>query len=129
DAAGNLYGTTNYGGDSDAGLIFKLDSSGGETILYSFRGEGDGGYPYAGVIRDSAGNLYGTTAFDYDGNCFCGTVWELTPWCGERRQNIAIALLGPLEGVLSVIACLCQSCRPSALESSMVCKIFHLDDT
>src|SRR6266436_4437687 len=79
DAAGNLYGTTNYGGDSDAGLILKLDSSGGETILYSFRGEGDGGYPYAGVIRDSAGNLYGTTAFDSDLNCFCGTVWELTP--------------------------------------------------
>ena len=79
DAAGNLYGTTNYGGDSDAGIIFKLDSSGGETILYSFRGQGDGGYPYAGVIRDSAGNLYGTTAFDDDGNCFCGTVWELTP--------------------------------------------------
>ena len=61
DSAGNLYGTTNGGGASGAGVVFKLDTSGHETVLYSFTGGADGGYPLAGVIRDSAGNFYGTT--------------------------------------------------------------------
>jgi uncharacterized repeat protein (TIGR03803 family) len=61
DAAGNLYGTTVYGGAASSGVVFKVDSSGHETVLYTFSGGDDGGYPYAGVIRDSAGNLYGTT--------------------------------------------------------------------
>ena len=61
DSAGNFYGTTNGGGASGAGVVFKLDTSGNETVLYSFTGGADGGYPLAGVIRDSAGNLYGTT--------------------------------------------------------------------
>ena len=42
-------------------MVFKLDTSGNETVLYTFTGGADGGNPYAGVIRDSAGNLYGTT--------------------------------------------------------------------
>ena len=58
---GNFYGTTNGGGASNAGVVFKLDPSGNETVLYTFTGGADGGYPLAGVIRDSAGNLYGTT--------------------------------------------------------------------
>ena len=61
DSAGNLYGTTNGGGASNAGVVFKLDRSGNETVLYSFSGGADGGYPLAGLIRDPAGNLYGTT--------------------------------------------------------------------
>ena len=61
DSAGNLYGTTNGGGASNAGVVFKMDTSGNETVLYSFTGGADGGNPLAGVIRDSAGNLYGTT--------------------------------------------------------------------
>ncbi len=60
DAAGNLYGTTVYGGAASSGVVFKVDSSGHETVLYTFSGGDDGGYPYAGVIRDSSGNLYGT---------------------------------------------------------------------
>jgi uncharacterized repeat protein (TIGR03803 family) len=62
DKAGNLYGTTNGGGASGAGVVFRIDTSGNETVLYSFTGGADGGYPIAGVIRDRAGNLYGTTA-------------------------------------------------------------------
>ena len=58
---GNFYGTTNGGGASNAGVVFKLDPSGNETVLYTFTGGADGGYPLAGVIRDSVGNLYGTT--------------------------------------------------------------------
>ena len=61
DAAGNLYGTTNQGGRANAGVVFQLDASGHQGVLYSFTGGADGGSPYAGVIRDSAGNLYGTT--------------------------------------------------------------------
>jgi len=61
DSAGNLYGTTNGGGAAGAGVVFKIDTSGNETVLYSFTGGADGGFPLAGPIRDSVGNLYGTT--------------------------------------------------------------------
>src|ERR1022692_438260 len=43
------------------GIVYKVDPAGHETVLYSFTGGADGGYPEAGVILDSAGNLYGTT--------------------------------------------------------------------
>jgi uncharacterized repeat protein (TIGR03803 family) len=66
DSAGDLYGTTLYGGKHQKGVVFELmPSSGGkwtENILYNFTGDADGGEPPAGVILDTAGNLYGTTA-------------------------------------------------------------------
>jgi uncharacterized repeat protein (TIGR03803 family) len=62
DAAGNLYGTTFYGGPASAGVIFKLDTTGAETILYSFKGSPDGANPEGGLFRESDGNLYGTTS-------------------------------------------------------------------
>jgi len=63
DAAGNLYGTTRYGGGGDAnmGVVYKLDTAGQETVLHKFTGGADGGETFAGVVRDQAGNLYGTT--------------------------------------------------------------------
>ncbi len=61
DSAGNLYGTTEGGGASGAGVVFKVNTSGNETVLYSFTGGADGGYPLGGLIPDSADNLYGTT--------------------------------------------------------------------
>jgi uncharacterized repeat protein (TIGR03803 family) len=64
DAAGNLYGTTAYGGANNGGTVFKLDKNGHETVLYSFCSATnctDGQLPYAGLFRDAAGNLYGTT--------------------------------------------------------------------
>ena len=73
DSAGNLYGTRYAGGIAGCyvgcGVVFKVDTAGHETVLYSFTGETDGGNPPAGVIPDSAGNLYGTAANDakYDG--------------------------------------------------------------
>jgi uncharacterized repeat protein (TIGR03803 family) len=78
DAAGNLYGTTLQGGAFGAGTVFKLDTTGHETVLYSFTGEFDGAFPYAGVIMDAAGNLYGTTS---SGGFppFTGTVFKLDP--------------------------------------------------
>jgi uncharacterized repeat protein (TIGR03803 family) len=62
DSGGNIYGTTPSGGASGYGVVFKVDTSGNETVLYNFTGGADGGIPYAGVIRDSAGNLYGTAS-------------------------------------------------------------------
>lgn len=81
DSAGNLYGTTERGGDSvcnnplGCGTVYKIDASGRHTVLYSFTGGNDGYYPYAGVIRDSAGNLYGTTWIG--GHFGSGTVFKL----------------------------------------------------
>ena len=60
DGKGNLYGTTYYGGSSNFGAVFKVDTKGTESVLYSFTNGTDGGYPYAGLIQDKAGNLYGT---------------------------------------------------------------------
>jgi uncharacterized repeat protein (TIGR03803 family) len=62
DSHGNLYGTTTLGGASGYGTVFKLDTSLNLTTVYSFTGQGDGGKPYAGVIVDSAGNIWGATS-------------------------------------------------------------------
>ncbi|MGH6888988.1 MAG: choice-of-anchor tandem repeat GloVer-containing protein [Rhizomicrobium sp.] len=86
DGAGNLYGTTEYGGGTCAydqaygcGTVFKLAPNGTEAILYSFSKNDavNGALPAAGLVADAAGNLYGTTQFGgaYD----CGTVFEITP--------------------------------------------------
>jgi len=62
DAKGNFYGTTANGGTGSCshgcGIVFKLDSSGKETVLYSFAGSPDGAYPTASLIFDPNGNLY-----------------------------------------------------------------------
>lgn len=63
DGKGDLYGTASDGGTSGAGVVFKVDPRGHETVLHTFSGGDDGGSPYAGVILDSKGNLYGTTGF------------------------------------------------------------------
>jgi uncharacterized repeat protein (TIGR03803 family) len=82
DSAGNLYGTTTFGGKSDDGVVFKLDTTGNETVLHSFTGGADGAFPAPGLAMDSAGNLYGAT--DEGGDACapkftCGVVFEITP--------------------------------------------------
>src|ERR1035438_880625 len=91
DSAGNLYGTTLYGGSSGClglgcGTVFELmpNGNGGwkESILYTFSGTSDGVWPYSGVIFDKNGNLYGTTLYGGSSGCGglgCGTVFELMP--------------------------------------------------
>jgi uncharacterized repeat protein (TIGR03803 family) len=61
DASGNLYGTTNDGGDATCycGTVFEISRDGKETILYTFTGQGDGEGPVEGLVRDADGNLYG----------------------------------------------------------------------
>jgi uncharacterized repeat protein (TIGR03803 family) len=77
-ANGNLYGTTQFGGrGSSFGTVFKLTPSGHETILHRFGKGTDGEYPYAGVVMDEKGNLYGTT--QQGGAPNAGTVFKVTP--------------------------------------------------
>ncbi|HLW88206.1 MAG TPA: choice-of-anchor tandem repeat GloVer-containing protein [Terriglobales bacterium] len=92
DTAGNLYGTTFYGGASNpcisgtvgCGTVFKLappSVAGGawtESVIYAFQGGNDGNGPAAGVAFDQSGNLYGTT-FGDGGILSDGTVYQLTP--------------------------------------------------
>jgi uncharacterized repeat protein (TIGR03803 family) len=79
--AGNLYGTTISGGASGTGVVFKLSPAGTETVLYDFTGGADGAFPQGGLIRDAAGNLYGTTRSGGDTSACasqgCGVVFEL----------------------------------------------------
>jgi uncharacterized repeat protein (TIGR03803 family) len=77
DTNGNLYGTTLIGGAYAAGAIFKLTPDGNESVLWSFGNGIDGQYPYAGVITDASGHLYGTTYAG--GTAGAGTVFELIP--------------------------------------------------
>jgi uncharacterized repeat protein (TIGR03803 family) len=90
DASGNLYGTTNSGGNlnqcidivSGCGVVFKIDKMGHETVLHTFTDGADGARPN-GLIRDTAGNLYGTAQAGGDQSCTdfspvgCGTVFKL----------------------------------------------------
>jgi uncharacterized repeat protein (TIGR03803 family) len=59
DSAGNLYGTA-QGGAAKSGVVYKIDTAGRFTVLYSFMGGADGQYPEGLLVRDSAVNLYGT---------------------------------------------------------------------
>ena len=85
DNAGNLYGTTNGGGGSTVcvggcGIVFKLAPTGKETVLHRFRGGADGAHPAAGLVRDSANNVYGITALGGGLGCGgqgCGIVFKL----------------------------------------------------
>lgn len=85
DREGNLYGTTlGGGGSAECGTVFELSphSNGTwtESVLYSFTGS-DGCNPYAGLIFDRSGNLYGTTYVGGLAPCTngCGVVFKLTP--------------------------------------------------
>jgi uncharacterized repeat protein (TIGR03803 family) len=98
DAEGNLYGTTQKGGAKNLGVVFELSPSKHgwkETVLHSFTGgTTDGSGPGAGVIFDTAGNLYGTTYAGGTGSCTngCGTVFELSPSSGGWTETIIQSL-------------------------------------
>lgn len=77
DSSGNLYGASNNGGSKGFGSVFKVSKSGALTVLHSFQGSPDGTNPQASVIRDSVGNLYGTTL--YGGQSDAGAVFKISP--------------------------------------------------
>ncbi len=95
DKAGNLYGTTIFGGIYGWGTVYELTPSGSgwiEKILYSFTGGNDGANPYADLIFDSAGNLYGVAAQFGSGNG--GTVFELMPSGGDWTFSLLYSFDG-----------------------------------
>ena len=88
DSASNLYGTTIDGGIPEGGgcahgcgTVFKRDATGNQTKLYAFTGMTDGGAPNAALLRDAAGNLYGTTSNGGVQSCYvsfgCGVIFKL----------------------------------------------------
>jgi len=82
DAAGNLYGTTPYGGPTQSGLVFELSPTTQgqwkETLLHVFNGTTEGFFPQA-VTIDAAGNIYGTSN---------GVAFRLTPSSGGWQFQI-----------------------------------------
>ncbi|NUO02337.1 MAG: T9SS type A sorting domain-containing protein, partial [Saprospiraceae bacterium] len=75
-ADGRLYGTTSFGGGRGYGTIYRLQPDGTDfQLIYSFSGS-DGGYPFAGLIPDANGFLYGTTYYGGTSG-FWGTVFRI----------------------------------------------------
>jgi uncharacterized repeat protein (TIGR03803 family) len=87
DRKGNLFGVTGSGGTCSilsvgCGTVFKVAPGGAETVLNAFRGGNDGYIPYAGLVEDKDGNLYGTTLRGGSQHCNhygCGTAFKVTP--------------------------------------------------
>ena len=106
DAKHNLYGTTSVGGSYGYGTVFQLKQSKSgwkENILYNFQGGNDGSVPYAGVILDSSGDLYGGATGG--GTGAGGTIFELTPssggWTFSVLYNIpGWSLSGPFRNLM-----------------------------
>jgi uncharacterized repeat protein (TIGR03803 family) len=81
-------------------VVFKLSPSGTETVLYSFTGGSDGGGPYAGLIADSSGNLYGTT--QYGGTSGAGVVFKLTGAGFTSGPPCTVTYQGTFNGNLNI---------------------------
>jgi len=98
DGSGNLYGTAFIGGNGQ-GSVYEVTPSGSGWIgtnLYAFTNGADGGYPWAGLIFDASGNLYGSTTAGGTGNG--GTVFQLTPSNNEWTLNTLYSFTGPGNG-------------------------------
>ncbi len=120
DGVGSFYGTTASGGNpgvcqsgvSGCGTVFQLSMQpGGEwktTILHTFTGESDGAHPEAGLIRDAAGNLYGTTSAG--GASQSGVVFKLSPTSkGTWRLNTLHSFAGSADGQTPIASLLLDS--------------------
>ncbi len=97
DGAGNLYSTVDYGGTSFAGAVFKVAPNGTETVLYSFSGGSDGAYPFSPVVRDGAGNLYGTTSMG--GSANAGVVFKVD---ANGTETVLHSFTGGQDGVTPI---------------------------
>lgn len=98
DSAGNIFGTTSYGGPANGGTVYELMRNGNqwtESVIYGFSGLTDGGEPDGKLLFDSAGNLYGTTYTAGDPSCTCGVVYELSPSAGGWTYRLLHTFDGP----------------------------------
>jgi uncharacterized repeat protein (TIGR03803 family) len=95
DSAGNLYGTTGAGGSAGNGVVYELNASGYQTVIYSFGGGNDGATPNPGLVRDGAGNLYGTTSSGGVGNH--GTVFKVS---STGKETLLYTFTGGTDGGL-----------------------------
>jgi uncharacterized repeat protein (TIGR03803 family) len=105
NVGGTLYGTTVSGGTESTycrsagntcGTVFKVTTSGAETVLYSFKGyPDDGSNPYAGLV-DLGGTLYGTTTFGGAAPYGGGTVFSVT---AAGAETIVYSFQGGNDGV------------------------------
>lgn len=93
DTARNLYGTAARGGSSNQGVVFRVDQSGAETVLYSFTGGADGGQPHASPILDASGNLFGTAS--RGGRFGHGIVYKIDT---SNRQSVLYSFTGGSDG-------------------------------
>jgi uncharacterized repeat protein (TIGR03803 family) len=100
DGKGNLYGTTVVGGVNNGGTVFELTPDGtgkwNETVLYSFCSQtdcADGADPYATLIMDAAGSLFGTAAYG-GANNQNGVVFKLTPNGPQYQYSIVYSFCG-----------------------------------
>lgn len=112
DSSGNLYGTTLWGGlltrhgrqAHNWGTVFKLTPSGSTytySVIYRFKGGGDGKYPIAGLLPGPNGVLYGLTNWGgarHDRGLGHGTVFELEPMGSKYREKVLYAFKGHTDG-------------------------------
>ena len=97
DSAGNVYGTASAGGAYGNGTVFELTKSSGwtESTLHDFELTTDGGVPYAGLVLDGSGNLWGATTDGGDGGSSGGgTLFELSPVVGGWSFSTIYTLAG-----------------------------------
>jgi uncharacterized repeat protein (TIGR03803 family) len=104
DAAGNIYGTTYYGGANGIGSVYKLSRRSigewNENLLYSFQDDGvDGNSPISNLVFDGAGNLYGTTS---EGGLGSGTIFKLSPVSGGQwAESVVHSFKGSPDGAFA----------------------------
>lgn len=114
-ATGDFYGTTWTGGSGPSGgygTVFKMSSSGTESVLYSFQGGADAANPQAGLTAGKKGVLYGSTV--YGGGAAlcaggCGAVFELTPSGSGYKERVLYAFQGGNDGAAPVAGILSES--------------------
>lgn len=117
DAEGNIYGTTSSGGQTGGsgngsclngcGTVFKLNGAGAETVLYRFGRVPDGNFPISGVVRDGAGNLYGTTYWGGT-DTTAGTVYKVTE---AGAETVLYSFQGGTDGLQPQSTLLLDSTR------------------
>src|SRR5580698_6257802 len=101
DAGGDLYGTATYGGnvtkacggaEVGCGIVFRLDSTGKETVLHRFKGTPDGFQPQSLLVEDTSRNLYGTTTLG-GGSGGLGTIFKV-----DETETVLYSFTGGSDG-------------------------------